>query len=369
MRKIVIIGGGLAGLISSIQLARAGIACVVIEKKSYPFHRVCGEYVSNEVAPFLKSAGLYPEHLNLPRINFFEFSSCDGQVCRLRLDLGGFGISRYCFDHFLYTAARREGVTFLLNTEAIAVKFDGGGFEVKTPHGLETGDVVIGSFGKRSRIDVQQNREFIRKRSPYVGVKYHIRTHQPEDLISIHNFPGGYCGVSNIEDGVTNLCYLVRREQLKKYGDIPLMETATLHSNPLLKKIFGDAGFLFQKPEVINEVSFETKGPVENHILMAGDAAGMIAPVCGNGMAMAIHSGKIVARAVQEYCAGRLNRERMENQYRKEWNAQFRTRLMFGRYLQQLFGHRHVSNFAVRVGRFSSALSNALVSRTHGQPF
>ena len=369
MRKIVIIGGGLAGLISSIQLVRAGIACVVIEKKSYPFHRVCGEYVSNEAVPFLKSAGLYPEHLKLPQINFFEFSSCDGQVCKLRLDLGGFGISRYSFDHFLYNAARREGVSFLLNTEAVAVRFDGDNFEVKTQHGQETGDIVIGAFGKRSRIDIQQNRQFVTKRSPYVGVKYHVRTHQPEDLISIHNFPGGYCGVSNIEEGVTNLCYLVRREQLKKYGDIPQMEAAALHSNPLLRKIFDDAGFLFQKPEVINEVSFETKGPVENHMLMVGDAAGMIAPVCGNGMAMAIHSAKIVSRLVQDYCAGRLNRQQLEKEYQREWNTRFKTRLMFGRYVQQLFGRRQISSLAVAVGRFSSSFSNAIITRTHGKPF
>ena len=70
------------------------------------------------------------------------------------------------------------------------------------------------------------------------------------------------------------------------------MERQVLLKNPHLKRIFSEADFVFGRPEVINEISFETKDPVENHILMAGDAAGMITPVCGNGMAIAIHSGK-----------------------------------------------------------------------------
>ena len=79
MRNIVIIGGGLAGLISSIQLIRAGISCTVIEKKSYPLHRVCGEYISNEALKFLKSARLYPEGIDIPKINFLEILNTNQQ--------------------------------------------------------------------------------------------------------------------------------------------------------------------------------------------------------------------------------------------------------------------------------------------------
>ena len=53
-----IVGGGLAGLCLSIQLARLGHRVVVFEKNSYPFHKVCGEFVSNESAGFLLRLGL-----------------------------------------------------------------------------------------------------------------------------------------------------------------------------------------------------------------------------------------------------------------------------------------------------------------------
>ena len=369
MRNIVIIGGGLAGLISSIQLIRAGISCTVIEKKSYPLHRVCGEYISNEALPFLKASGLYPSGMDLPQVNFFEFSSVQGHLAKVRLDLGGFGISRYCFDHLLYSIARQEGVVFQLNTEVSSIAFKDDKFELVTQFGKLSADLVIGCFGKRSKIDIQQNRSFIKKRSPYVGVKYHIRTDHPADLISLHNFPGGYCGVCNVEDGLTNLCYLTHRDPVKLYGDIHEMERSVLFRNPILKNIFTHSSFVLKKPEVINEISFETKQPVENHLLMAGDAAGMITPVCGNGMAIAIHSAKILSGLVKEYCAGGIDRDTLESRYRKAWNARFKTRLWVGRHVQLLFGNTRYSSLAVNVARFSEPLARYIISKTHGQPF
>src|SRR5690606_40822163 len=92
--------------------------------------------------------------------------------------------------------------------------------------------------------------------------------------------------LSNVEDGITNLCYLTHSRYLKTYGNIARLEETILYRNPHLKKLFTDAEFIFDKPETITEVGFETKSPVENGLLMTGDAAAMIAPLCGNGMAM-----------------------------------------------------------------------------------
>ena len=369
MRNIVIIGGGLAGLISSIQLIRAGLSCTVIEKKSYPLHRVCGEYISNEALPFLSASGLYPNELELPQIKFFEVSSVAGRSSKMRLGLGGFGISRFTFDNHLYQIARKEGVRFVLNTEATAITFRDDTFEVNSQAENFLADVVIGTFGKRSRIDVQQNRDFIRRRSPYVGVKYHARTSHPDNMISLHNFRGGYCGVCNVDQGITNLCYLTHRDNLKQSGDIHAMERAVLFRNRLIHNIFTEADFIFDKPEVINEVSFATKSPVENHILMAGDAAGMITPVCGNGMAIAIHSGKILADFVRAFCEGSIDRPTLEERYRTAWNNQFRMRLWFGRKVQRLFGNVGFSSAAVHMTRFSPSLAQFIISKTHGRAF
>jgi menaquinone-9 beta-reductase len=367
---VIIIGGGLAGLISAIQLARAGISCGVIEKKAYPFHRVCGEYISNEVVPFLRSIDLFPSQFNPPLIHNFLLSAVSGKSETIPLDLGGFGISRYTFDNFLYERAKAIGVKFFLNEEVEFVAFSKEKFQIKTQLNELEADVVVGTFGKRSKIDHLLNRKFIGQRSPYVGVKYHIRTRHPNDLIALHNFPGGYCGMSNIEDGKTTLCYLSRRDNLKRFGNIRAMEENILFKNPLLRSVFIGSEFLFRRPEVINEISFVTKSPVEDHILMAGDSAGMIAPLCGNGMAMAIQSAKLLSERVIQYVTERsYTREQLEKSYEDAWSQHFKRRLWMGRKIQKLFGNAITSNLAVHMAIHVRSLANAIVRNTHGDPF
>ncbi len=369
MKQIVIVGGGLGGLIASIRLAKAGILSTVVEKKSYPFHRVCGEYISNETIPYLKSLDLFPYELNPTSINRFLLSSIHGKSETMDLDLGGFGISRYVFDHFLYKKAKALGVTFLLNSEVDNVTFSNNTFLIKTQSQNLEADIVLGSFGKRSKLDIQLNRSFIQKRSPYIGVKYHLKTSHPEDLIALHNFDGGYCGMSNIEDGKTTLCYLTHRDNLRQFKNIREMEENVLFKNPLLKFVFIHSDFLFDKPETINEISFETKSPIENHMLMVGDAAGMITPLCGNGMAMAIHASKLASELIIEHIKNSLSREEMERRYSILWQKNFGARLWRGRQIQKLFGSPTASNIAINLAIHVKPIANGIMRSTHGNGF
>ncbi len=370
MSQVVIIGGGLAGLVSSILLSRNGLTTTLIERKKYPFHRVCGEYISNEVVPFLKSHDLYPTKTGLGQVSRFTLTSVNGKEAHLPLDLGGFGISRYVLDHFLYHQAVAAGVKFIHTTaNSVIAKKDH--FEVITDQATLEPKVVIGAFGKRSKMDKALDRDFIKKRSPYIGVKYHIRyDRHPDDTVALHNFKGGYCGISRIEDGKYNLCYLSERDNLKDHGQVRKMEEEILAQNPYLRDIFDRAEFLFDKPEVINEISFETKRPVENHILMCGDAAGMITPLCGNGMAIAIHSAKLAAETVTQHLTkGKFSRTALEEEYSRKWNTLFKIRLRTGRQIQRLFGAEWVSNTAVGICKNARPVAQYLMKQTHGKPF
>ncbi|HLZ16820.1 MAG TPA: NAD(P)/FAD-dependent oxidoreductase [Cyclobacteriaceae bacterium] len=369
MKKTVIIGGGMAGLITANLLSDSGIPCTVIEKREYPFHRVCGEYISNETVPFLRSLRLFPEIFSPPQIKRLQLTSVNGKMAELPLEPGGFGISRFTFDQFLYQQAKSKGVGFYLNTEVEGVHFSNDGFEIKTRNQNLFADVVIGCFGKRSKLDVVLDLDFIHKRSPYIGVKYHIRTKHPSDLIALHNFQDGYCGISNIENDKSCLCYLSHRDNLKKYGSIKLMEENVLFRNPFLKSIFSSAEFLLDKPETINEISFETKRPVDHHLLMAGDSAGMITPLCGNGMTIAIHSAKIAGELIMSFCRGKTSRDEMERCYGNQWHSKFAKRLWAGRQIQRLFGSEGASNFAVNLARHAEPVARFLISKTHGDPF
>jgi flavin-dependent dehydrogenase len=365
---IIIIGGGLGGLIAAHQLAKNGREVLLIEKKKYPFHRVCGEYISNEVKNFLFTEDLFPKEIGPSDINKFQLSSIKGNMANMPLDLGGFGISRYAFDLFLYQKASAEGVTFMLQTQVEEVGFEQkeNRFFLKLSKGNPlSANHVIGAFGKRSKVDKAMDRHFMHQRSPFIGVKYHVKTDFDRNTVALHNFEGGYCGLNQVEKGIFNLCYLGSKEQLRHYGNIPEMEKEVLHKNPHLRQIFQNSEFLFDKPEVINEINFSPKRPVEDHILMVGDAAGLITPLCGNGMAIAIHTGKLAAEAILQ------NQERgqIESQYHSRWNGIFKTRLWIGRKVQWLFGSKAVSEFSVGLIKNSTFMAKEIMKRTHGERF
>jgi len=368
MRDVIIIGGGLAGLISAISLRKSNCQVTLIEKKSYPFHRVCGEYISNEVKPYLEREGLYPTHLSPTEIKRFWLTSVNGRKAEIPLKMGAFGVSRYELDFFLYQKASELGVEFILNDTVSGVSYIDDKFEISTLSGKQLlVKYVIGSFGKRSILDKKMNRNFIQKKSPFLGVKYHVKTDFPEDVIALHNFTDGYCGISKVEDGKYNLCYLSHQKNIKAHAGIAQMEEAILWQNPHLKRIFQESEFLWDKPEVINEISFERKLPVENHVLMVGDAAGLITPLCGNGMAMAIHGAKVLTDILIE--AKLKNRTEIERLYQSTWVKMFQNRLMIGKKVQNLFGSPWLSNVAVSLAKYNKPITSMLIEKTHGHIF
>ncbi len=371
MKDIITIGGGLAGLVNAIRLAEAGLDVLLLEKKAYPFHRVCGEYISNEVVPFLESINAFPYELEPSSIREFTLTACSGASATMPLDLGGFGVSRYALDHFLCNRAQQAGAEIRQQTSVQSVSFKDDHFQVTLPQNETVkARLVIGAYGKRARLDKQLARPFIQQRSPYIGVKHHVRVDFPDDVIALHNFPGGYCGISRVEDGRYNVCYLGSRAQLRKYGSIEAMEEKVLHQNPFLRNLWRDAEFLFDQPEVINEISFAPKQPVVNHILMSGDTAGLITPLCGNGMAMAIHSAKILSDLIiQHYHPSQFNRSALEDQYASAWKKQFAARLWVGRNAQRLFGAKLSSEIGVQLVKRWHSAARSIMQYTHGEPF
>jgi flavin-dependent dehydrogenase len=366
-KEIIIIGGGLGGLIAARLLSKAGREVLLIEKKKYPFHRVCGEYISNEVKDFLIQEEIFPKQFQPTEISKFLLSSIHGNIAEMSLDLGGFGISRYVLDEFLYQKAKASGTEFMLQTQVEDIFFNEkeGNFFLTLNNGKTLySKHVIGAFGKRSKIDKSLDRDFMKKRSPFIGVKYHIETDFDPATVALHNFEGGYCGINRIEDNKFNLCYLGSAKHLKKYGSIPEMEQNTLYKNPHLENLFENSRFLFDKPEVINEISFQPKPIIDHHILMVGDAAGLITPLCGNGMAIAIHSGKLAAESIIRF----KERKQIESHYSTNWNQHFKQRLWVGRKVQWLFGSSTFSEFSVSMIKNSTWLAKQIMKRTHGEP-
>jgi hypothetical protein len=265
---IAIAGGGLAGLALGIQSARAGYSSILFEKERYPFHRVCGEYISLESWNFLEDLGVPLSQMNLPIIRRVLVTAPNGKEIEQSLPLGGVGISRYKLDALMAEIAKSAGVELMEGTKVENIQFGEDKFSVHltsrpTPSRV-CSKVAAGTFGKRSNLDLKWKRSFVlqkqNKLNNYVAVKYHIKIRWPDDLIALHNFKDGYCGISQIENGNCCLCYLTTAKNLAQSGNsIHQMENRVLSANPHLKKIFDECEILYDAPVTISQISFSKK--------------------------------------------------------------------------------------------------------------
>jgi menaquinone-9 beta-reductase len=374
--QVAIIGGGLGGLTLAIQLAKQSISVILFEKKTYPFHKVCGEYISLESKDYLERCGINFSKWDIPIITELLVSAPNGKTVQQQLPLGGFGISRYTLDYELKQLVEKANIKVLEDTTVNQVKYDKltSTFLIESNTGNYTSQLCLGSFGKRSNLDVKFNRPFIQKKpnalNNFIGVKYHIRTSLGvANQIQLHNFKDGYCGFSKIENDTYCLCYLTTAANLQKQGSIAQLEKMVLHQNPHLKAIFESATHLYKEPLTISNIDFSKKELITNGVIFLGDAAGMITPLCGNGMSMAMHAAHHLSQTIPNYFNTNLSFNALTQNYQRFWQQQFAKRLWFGRNLQRAFGRTFITNLIINFFRYNKKLLLLLIRQTHGNSF
>ena len=366
---VIIVGGGLAGLTSAIHLSKFNKKVLLIEKNRYPKHKVCGEYISNEVLPYLNSLGIYPLKEGAKKISKVQISTVKSNLIQGDLPLGGFGMSRYFLDNLMANKAISNGVT-IVKDSVDSVDFEEESFTVQTnKSGIFYSKITIGAFGKRSALDVKMNRKFIQKKSPYLAVKTHVKGDFPENLVGLHNFKGGYCGVSKVENDSINLCYITSYSSFQKHKNLTEFQEKVVFKNKYLQKIFKESKAVFEKPLTISQISFETKKPVEEHLIMCGDTAGMIHPLCGNGMGMAITSAQLASKRILQFLNGEIKtRDSLEKLYIRDWNKEFKMRLRIGHLIAWLFRNQIISEIAYSILKMIPSMLPKIIQITHGKP-
>jgi flavin-dependent dehydrogenase len=356
----IVIGGGIAGSTFSNLMGQKGYKVLVIEKDDYPKHKVCGEYVSMESYDFMKGLGVPLDSFDLPRINQFQLSKPTGRTIDLPLELGGFGISRYLMDSELKRASLNAGSQWIKDTVISYVK-DKNLYEIKTKNNIYLSKEIIGAWGKRSLLDNTLERPFYSNKKSrltnWVGIKYHVKSQLlKKDLISLHTFKNGYCGMSKIEKDTFCICYLMRGENLRN-RTIQESEELFLYKNPYIKDVFTQSEFVFDQPLAISQISFQNKSKNDKHTLMLGDAAGLIAPLCGNGMSMAMHSALLASRI------------KNKTQYPIQWKKEFNQRIKLGRFVQYIFGRTVVMSIFIQLAHHFPFIAKWMIRKSHGRPF
>ncbi|HLW41354.1 MAG TPA: NAD(P)/FAD-dependent oxidoreductase [Flavobacterium sp.] len=368
-----IIGGGVAGLSLAILLAQSNKKVILFEKENFPFHKVCGEYISNESIPFLQSLGLNLRNQNLPEINQLLLSSPAGISIQCPLSIGGTGLSRYELDHQLFNIALNVGVEIRTKTKVLNISFQNNLFQTHTIDEDIYSTTAVAAFGKNSNIDVQLNRKFraTRDNNLFIAVKYHIYADFfDKTKVEMHNFSGGYCGLSAIEDNKINMSYISNVCNLKKEGGIHKMEKNILSQNPHLKKYFDKGSFIFEKPLTVSHLYFEIKDTVNNHILMLGDAAGNIAPLSGNGMSIALQSAKLSYQSIMLYLNNQINLKEMENHYCQNYRNAFSKRIWTAKQINRFsLCSPSITNLSFRFFKLFPGIVNKMGKQIHGDIF
>lgn len=328
--EIVVVGGGPAGSTAAAVLAAAGRDVVLLERDTFPRDKLCGEFLSGDAEQWLARIDALDaiRALAPPTIEEATFVVPSGRRARIALPSPGIGVSRLRLDEALFDAAKRAGAqtftnTAVVNVTASSVEVSGGP--------TIAADLVICAHGRRARLDKALLRDFTADRHPYVALKrHHEGGAELDGHIELYVFDGGYCGASRVEGGTLNMCMLLEERFVKAQGgaDWDTVTAALAREHPAfaerLRSMTPTRG-----PVAVAQIPFVEKERTKGGVLFTGDAAAMIAPLTGDGQAMAIESGVMLADLV---AAGPAD---LPAAWDRAWKKRFGVRLRLAHELQR----------------------------------
>lgn len=242
-------------------------------------------------------------------------------------------------------------------------------YTINTNNGNVNASLVCNATGRKSNFETKE-KETQLNGTNYIGIKYHVRLDRDASFVEIHNFPGGYCGLSNIEDNKTCLCYIVNSKKLNSvHNSISELEKVYLFQNSHLKQLFSKAEFLFKEPLTISGINFRIKESATDSSFFLGDSAGSIAPVTGNGMSIALRSASVLASIIDSYFSKAITRQQLIDNYSSFWSKEFSTRLKLSRHFQKLSEYPLLTNLSIGLFKQFPSLANSVIKQTHGASF
>jgi flavin-dependent dehydrogenase len=380
---IAIIGGGLAGSTLAALLARAGREVLLLEKDTFPRDKLCGEFLSPESRRVLREIDVEDRIApGAPQLSAARFSAPSGSMVYAKLPDAALGVSRLKLDAALFDAAARSGAEARSGHQVVDLEPSTAGVELEVrADGASTrtrADIVVGAYGRRTRLDRIQERSFMDQRHPYVGFKRH---HRPSDStagrrtddtlaghVEIHGFEGGYCGMSHIETGEVNVCMLLEQSMLSGIGEANWddIATAIARENPVLANRLAGLEPSEDGMHAVAQVPFVLKSAFRNRVFFCGDSAGMIAPLTGDGQAMALESAMLLSDILLELPAtpGRDEIAAAGKRWSRRWRLRYEPRLRLGRQLQRLLFRRKPLEIGIRIIDAVPGLADALARWT-----
>lgn len=284
----LIIGGGLAGAAAAIDLARAGHAPLLLERESAPHDKICGEFLSGEAVAALAALGCDPRRLGAVPITRVELWAGPRQVAAT-LPFPALSLSRRVLDAALLEVAAGAGVDV---RRGVAVRGLAGTCALTTAGEVPARHLLLAS-GKH---DVRGAR---RPDGPdEIGLKMYFAApalhRQLAGTVRVVFFDCGYAGLQPVEGGRLNLCLLIDGARFRALGGWPALLAELLRAPGLAA--LADARPLLARPLAISRVPYgHLARTSDDGLWRLGDQAAVIPSFCGDGMAIALESGRLAA--------------------------------------------------------------------------
>ena len=342
---VVIVGAGPAGSSAAIRLAQAGRKVLVLEQKTFPRQKLCGEFVSPECIEHFHELGVTLEvDLALPTsVAETTFYSRSGRPLRIQntwlgaAEGNAIGLSRSRLDELLLARARTSGAEVREETSGIPHFADGKLKAIKVrgadgPGETIQSDIVIDATGRSRYLSRAIASNGTAGRAEYVAFKAHLTGAQiEENTCELYVYPDGYGGCVQVENDRYNLCFVLKAAQVKQLGSDPnrIWREAVLKNKRASQTLASAAvtGEWLAVP--ITRLGIGDPSPAEG-LLSVGDAASFIDPFTGSGIALAFESSRLAAAAILE----NKSFEAIAADYRRSYEATVRRRMRFSSYIR-----------------------------------
>jgi flavin-dependent dehydrogenase len=381
---VAIAGAGPAGASAAIQLALTGARVLLIEEKKFPRAKLCGEFISPECLTHFTRLGVMDQMSAAggSAVSETVFYSRHGNSVAVPSEwfMSGaqaLGLSRSEMDHQLLRRAKNAGVVVLEETHAsrlICERDEVRGIRVKS--GEATRDyealITVDATGRTRALarHLDPPRPNQRKHiNPLVAFKAHlVSARVAAGACEIYFYKRGYGGLSAVEGGVSNLCFIVAANDVRRYNSNPeivLREVVMKNSRAAytLAEATTSTPWLSVSLERFGR---RTLAPAIG-LLTVGDAAAFIDPFTGSGMLMALESGQVaaevIARSLSQLRLG-SGFESLATNYEAEYQRRFASRLRVSGLLRRAAFFPNLAEAAILLSGTSSTLRRKLARAT-----
>ena len=349
---VAIAGGGPAGTSAAIHLAERGIKVLLAEQKKFPRAKLCGEFISPECINHFERLGVADSIIAARGAALIETSFYSRRGNKVTVpshwfgsDRAAIGLSRAEMDQLLLERAKQVGVTVLQEAQVvdpIRRSHRVSGMRVRLNNQIKEcrASITIDATGRTRALARQLNATNDRQRARLVAFKAHLQHAQvAPGVCEIYFYPGGYGGLSNIEGGLSNLCFIAAACDVRRYGSDPeeVLKATVLRNS---RAAFALADAQYARPWL--SVALESFGrhklvPAEG-LLLIGDAAAFIDPFTGSGMLMAFESGAVAAQTIidsRNKISDESSFSELANRFRINYARTFNSRLRVSSWLRR----------------------------------